>query len=115
MRIPLNGWQRIGVALSVVWILSVGGCSALEYVQKGEPTHYFVYTVNVDLPPVKDLDQPGRILSYGEWLGFRAESRFRVGRLIAAMLVPVVVCWAFAYVCVFVVRWVVAGFKKNGT
>jgi hypothetical protein len=115
MRIRLNGWQRTGVVLSIVWMLSIGGCGALEYLQVGEPTYYFVDTVEVHLPPAKDVDRPGRELSLEEFMGIHAERHFRVDRLIAAMLVPLVLIWAFAYVCVFVIRWVAAGFKKNGT
>ncbi len=114
MRIRLNGWQRIGVALSVVWILSVSGCGALEYVQEGKPTYFFVDTVMVQLPPATNLDRPDRSLSHEEVFG-RADRHFRVDRLIVILLVPVVLFWALAYVCIFVVRWVAAGFKKNGT
>ena len=101
--------------LSLAWMLAVGGYGALEYVQDGEPTYYFVDSVKVHLPPAKDLDRPGRILTDEEFLGHRAERHFRVDRLVAALLAPVVLFWAFSYVCIFVVRWVAAGFKKNGT
>ena len=111
----LNGWQRIGVALSVVWTLSVGGCGAVEYLQEGESTSYFVDSVRVALPLAKDLDRPGGLIPLEEALGYRVDRHFRVDRLLAAILVPVVLFWVFAYVCVFVVRWVAAGFKKNGT
>lgn len=114
MRIRLNGWQRIGVALSVAWMLSVGGCGALEYVQEGKPTYFFVDTVMVQLPLVQDWDRPSRTFSDEEVSG-RAERHFKVDRLIAAMLVPVVMFWVLAYVCIFVVGWVATGFKKNGT
>lgn len=115
MRIGLNGWQRIGVVFSVLWVLSVGGLGALEHVQEGEPTHYFVDTVKVQLPPAKDLNRPGRFLSEEEAFGYRVERHFRAGRLIATMLAPIALFWALAYICVFIVRWVVAGFRRNGT
>ena len=115
MQIRLNGWQRIGVVISVVWVLSVGGCGALEQVREGHSTYYFVDTVIVPVPPVKELNRPGRLLSDEEFLGLRTEHHFRVDRLIAAMLVPVALFWVLAYACVFVVRWVAAGFRKNGT
>ena len=115
MQIQLNGWQRIGVVLSVVWMLSVGGYGALEHVQGGEPTYYFIDAVKVQLPQAKDLARPGRLLSEEEFLGYRVERHFRLDRLIAAMLVPVVLFWVLAYVCVYVVRWIATGFRKNGT
>src|SRR3990172_3396073 len=114
MRVRLNGWQRIGVVLSVVWALSIGGLGALEYAQEGDPTHYFVDTVKLDLPPAKDVNRPGRLLSFEEVVGYRVEHHFRTDRLIVVILVPVILFWAIAYVCVLVVRWVAAGFRKNG-
>jgi hypothetical protein len=114
MRLRLNGWQRIGVFLSVVWALSVGALGSLEYAQNGNPTHYFVETVKVPVPEPKNMNRPGGTFSLEEFLGYRAEYHFSFGRLIAGMLVPIAVLWCIAYIGVLVVRWVAAGFKKNG-
>ena len=111
MRNRLNGWKRIGIALSVIWMLSVGSCGALEYLNVGTPTHYFVDTVLVEVPPSKESER-SRQFTTEEVFG-REVRHFRVDRLIAALIVPVVLFWVLIYACIFVVRWVAAGFRKN--
>jgi hypothetical protein len=123
----LNGWQRIGIVLSVVWILSVGGRGALEYLQgSGEPyyamrflpalgeDYYFADSIQIPVPPPKDT-HVGSFVTFEEARGFRIEHHFRIGYLVAAVFAPVVLLWLFAYLSVFVVRWVRAGFKRNDT
>lgn len=107
----INGWQRIGIVLSVAWVLSVGGYGAFEHVKGGE-TYYFVDTVKVNLPQAKDLVGHGPF-SDEEVFGYRIERHFKFDRLIAAMLVPVALFWVLAYICVYVARWIMAGFRKN--
>ena len=94
-------------------MLSVSGCGALEYLQEGKPTYYFVDTVRVQVPP-SDLKGPGPFSDEDVGLG-RAEHHYRLDRLLFTVFGPVVMLWVFAYVCVFVFRWIAAGFKKNGT
>jgi hypothetical protein len=96
-------------------VLSIGGWGAVEYAHEGDPTYYFVDTVKVPLPPAQDANRHGRLLSLEEFVGYRVDHHFRTDWLIAAMLVPVILLWAIAYVCVLIVRWVAVGFKKNGT
>ena len=123
----LNGWQRIGVALSVVWILSVGGRGALEYLQGSAESnyamkflpaigedYYFADSIQIPVPMPKNT-HVGSIITYDEGRGFRMEHHFRIDHLFVAMLAPVVLLWVFTYLSVFVARWVAAGFKKNST
>ena len=114
MRLQLNGWQRIGVVVSLIWALSVCALGSLEYAQNGDRTHYFFDTVKVPVPQPKDMNRAGG-LTVEEFFGYRVEYHFSFGRLIAAMLVPIAVLWCIAYIGVLIVRWVAAGFKKNGT
>jgi len=110
MRIPLNGWQRIGVVLSVFWAVFVCGYAAYEYAQRGADTQILIQVTPDKLPIV---DKRGGVIDYMEFKS--GEPTLLVGRLLVAAIVPLLLAWAIAYLCVFIVRWVVAGFKKNGT
>jgi hypothetical protein len=106
----LNGWQRIGVALSLIWAVLVCGYAAYEYAQRGAETQVLIQ-VTPDKAPV--VDKRGSVVDYIE---FRSgEPSLLWGRLLVAVVAPLVVAWIIAYLCVFTVRWVIAGFKKNGT
>jgi hypothetical protein len=89
----------------------VGGIAAIEFAHGGAGTQNFVDIVKVDVPTPKAEDRPGGLLTFEEFSGFRTYTHFRVDRLLAAMFVPVLAFWALAWLCVFVFRWVVAGFK----
>jgi len=106
----LNGWQRIGVVLSLIYAVVVCGYAAYEYAERGAETQILIQ-VTPDKAPI--VDKRGSVLDYIE---FRSgEPSLLWGRLLAAVTVPLLIAWAIAYFCVFTVRWVVAGFKKNGT
>ena len=131
----LNGWQRIGVILSAAWMLLAAGRGALEYLHPSEEPNYLDDSVKVQVPVAKkDIGQPGRWLSDEEFgLGqpgrlltdkevgipdvysYRIERNFRVDHLLVAILAPVILFWGFAYACIFLLRWVLAGFNKNST
>lgn len=105
----LNGWQRIGVILSLVWAILVCGYAGYEYAQWGAETQILIQ-VTPDKAPV--VDKRGSIVDYVE---FRSgEPSLLWWRLLAAVVTPMVVAWIIAYLCVFTVRWVIAGFKKYG-
>ena len=119
MRIRVNGWQRIGVVLSLLWVIFVCGLGGYEYIQGPSDMHYFIGTVKADATsaPAKNSDKPKggkpRILSFEEFAGPPAIRTFMFGRFITALIVPLVFGWVIAYLCIFVVRWVAAGFKKK--
>ena len=105
----LNGWQRIAVALSIFWLLLVGGRGAWEFFYPSDypVAHLFGdwYTVAVAMPTEPAA---GKLITLEEARGFRVVHRFAVGRLLAVMFVPIGALWA----TVFVVQWIVAGFRN---
>lgn len=121
MHIRINGWQRIGVILSLLWIIFICGYGGYEYVQGPNGTHYFVEIIKVDTPPTpansyeKSLSGERKILSFEEFAGPPPVRTFMFGRLIITIIAPLTFAWAIAYLCVIAVQWIAAGFKKNGT
>jgi len=118
VRIQLNGWQRIGAILSLLWVVSVCGYAVSEYSERGPRTAYFVEMVKVGVAPTGDSadSQTGkrRTLSFEDFVG-RFEPRLMIDRLIAAIALPLIAAWALVYLGIIAVRWVAAGFRKNGT
>ena len=71
-RIRLNGWQRIGVVLSFVWVVCVGGEYWNETVQ-GPLSNRWVTDTIVAREPIANLylllfDQVMNGVDYGEWV-----------------------------------------------
>lgn len=106
----LNGWQRIGVVLSMLWAVVVCGYAAYEYAQRGANTQILIQ-VTPDKAPV--VDKRGSVVDHVEFKS--GEPSLLWSRLLAAVIVPLLIAWAVAYVCALIVRWVAVGFKKNGT
>lgn len=88
----LNGWQRIGVVLSVLWSLFVVGL-AYEYMKRGLIDPYDLLlldhlTIFLGHPP-----------------------RFVV--VLAALAFPIVGGWLLVYGIVWATKWVTRGFKSE--
>jgi hypothetical protein len=124
----LNGWNRIGIIISVIWIIGVG---------------YRIYDSEVDRASVRKLEAQAACDSTANRLPDQARSipdprevpippgahvedstecNKRAGdafglfivtarkEAAAFALIPVPLGWAFAYIALFLVRWVKRGF-----
>jgi hypothetical protein len=120
MSIRLNGWQRIGVILSLLWVIVVGGSSVLEYFQLVHHNAYFVEMTRPEsAPSSEDREKPERREPLPE--GFRrysdalqaTEPHVRLDRVVAAIVFPLGAAWILAYLLVIGARWVAAGFRKS--
>jgi hypothetical protein len=98
----LNGWQRIGVVLSALWVLFVCGYSVYEYVQGGSSTRYLIEMVRADNMPF------GKAPSFED---FDQKPRINVGLLFAAIVGPLALAWAMADLVIIAVRWIVVLFR----
>lgn len=107
----VNGWQRIGVVASVGWLLYVATWVGLDYLFEGRAPAPFVESVQ-SVPPASGSLHPGQRLTIEEFAGV-VEHNFRIDRLLLVLFVPVALLWAISYAVVFIVSWVVAGFKKQ--
>ena len=90
MKLPeLSGWQRLGVATSLLWVAVVGGTALCESIL---PTaHGWINAAFVD------PDDPVRLLPRVVW-----------SRLYALLLVPLSLLWLLGASC----AWVRSGFEK---
>ena len=103
----LNGWQRIGLVLSALWGLFVTVFFALEYAGGGgifDTRPHFINTLLVDDP----LD-PSFLDSFSLFLG--RPPKFVM--VLVTVVLPIVGGWLLAYMVVWTLKWVMAGFKER--
>jgi hypothetical protein len=108
MRVRLNGWQRIGIVLSLLWGLSVSLWFLLHVPQPSDPGVASVYLQCISEPNAnRDVCQ-GR----AEWFGKEARSEFRAAWS-SIILAPILALWALIYIVVWTARWIRRGFQAT--
>ena len=122
----LNGWQRIGVVLSFLWVCWValiainshqaGHGSFIHviaekegYCRKYEP----VAPSGRSPPTAEEYFGTGKCLPENYVDAIPGEKHFQSGSFLLAALVPVVIGWLGVYLLIYVMRWVVAGFRRG--
>lgn len=95
----LNGWQRGGVVLSVMWLLVV-----LASGFDSAPYYLFGATIGVwlDLPDLA-------FATPSEYM--RAASDFTFRGFVICGLLPVFLAWLSTYLSLQAYRWIAGGFK----
>lgn len=127
--VKLTGWKRIGIIASVVWILGAG---LYTYVTEMDKLSQFSgFSLNqCDELVRSDIDRCGKDgqidkqceeLAWKRWRKCNDEALDYIpkvaapnARLVGAIVafVPVPLGWGFAYLVLFLVRWVKRGFMR---
>lgn len=94
MRFRLNGWHRLGVIASCIWLLATLALIILQF-------HFGAGTVIQLVETV--------VAKTG------AAPTVLVGRSLLFAIFPVIAGWVIVYLCVWAARWVARGFKKTST
>lgn len=125
----LNGWKRVGIVLSCLWLAFVLliGVESFARIQAGGVGE-FVSTVQgrdaICTKPVSGSGTDGATFTFEEALGCAPGAlieatpdtrHFRLGYFALALFAPVLLAWALAYIAVAVVRWVATGFYDRST
>lgn len=136
----MNGWQRIGVVLSILWLLSVTGYAAYErsllpiriFGQETEDPgidwHFAQRLLFIDI----DTRSAGNVIAQVE--RYRQAKTDEERKAIQAnvnsalepvyetslkdifwlcLLAPIAGLWILSYVAVFIARWVISGFSDT--
>lgn len=127
----LNGWQRIGIVLSVLWLVAVLLFAAFEYntadkyrslsERQSQVFIYWASPVIVDpfeLHLGENLDrfserEQVEILRKRELVSQGLSLDVFVGWLFGWLFLPILASWVLAYVSIFVFGWVRAGFLRG--
>jgi hypothetical protein len=98
----VNGWQRTGIVLSVLWV----SCASMWFMQQipaHQPGIASIYLQCITEP------NSHRSVCNARANSFRKEARLDVRtKWPWVALAPVVVVWIFAYIIVWLARWIVA-------
>ncbi len=107
----LNGWKRIGIVLSVLWVLVTGFYQRNADVQKASDFMSFSYRVCTDAQSAKnnfDFDECSKksqkdfdIWMVGSW-----------GNVAVIALLPIPFFWLIIYGLIKMYRWIRVGFKQ---
>lgn len=109
----LNGWKRIGIVASVVWILGAG---LHTYGSEMETDSRLISSTHVACDSnLGNKTEDARAEAFNECnkqaddsLALALTNARLAGALVA--FVPVPLGWAFVYLILFLVRWVKRGF-----
>jgi hypothetical protein len=102
----LNGWQRIGIVLSLLWTLCVS-LWFLQHVSTVEsPGIASVYLQRIAQPSAKLRGCRAK----AEWFRDEARAEFRAGWPWFARG-RVLIMWLLVYIVVWTLRWIRRGFK----
>lgn len=106
----LNGWKRIGIIASVVWIVGAGYYTVIA---TSDADAKFASGIRLDcetyipagIATLAECDKRG-----DDWLKETASSERIEAASVA--LVPVPLTWGFTYLVLFLVRWVKRAFMR---
>jgi hypothetical protein len=110
MKIKLNGWQRLGVVVSLLWFIFVGSYAAYEYLNWPEVTGLLV-----GFPPVtvitaqKDatVDLSSIVINQSDLVPDKPG--LRLNRFVLTLFLPVFCFWSISYLLIWTIKWVRSG------
>jgi hypothetical protein len=114
--VKVNGWKRIGVIASVVWILGAGAHtydSEIDSASKGIASIHVACDSNLagKTGDARDVGFNECNKQASEMLAEANTNAWFSAALIA--FVPVPLGWGFTYLVLFLVRWVRRGFMRS--
>jgi hypothetical protein len=139
----LNGWQRIGVVLTVLWAIFILAVGAVGFASLASGKGPFVYTIKGKVERIKGKDayctepapplDPNRhTFTWDEAMGcapgalvegtpdrevevIADQHRFMYEEFVGATIMPPLLVWLLAYTLVAVIRWIAKGFRRKAT
>ena len=105
----LNGWERIGVVASVIWLLAVFTFAGLERwgeVLPPHTSHFVEFVPDQSKQPQVWIDPDS-----GEPRRFReVNSSLLTSKVLGEAFLPIAISWLLIYSISCVVRWIRRGF-----
>lgn len=101
----LNMWQRLGIVLSVLWVLGAGAYQWRKTARAG--SEYALASVHL----CERLAKPGAPANcWDEWMpSYKLITEYVWWEMAARAFIPLILAWLFAYLTLWTVRWVLAG------
>ena len=103
--VQLNGWQRTGIVLSVLWV----SCASMWFIQQvpaHQPAITSIYRQCIEGPSAHRSVCKARAKSFAK------ELRSELAEWPLVALAPVFLVWILAYIVVWLGRWIGRGSER---
>ena len=107
MKLWLNGWQRMGVVLSIAWIAGAGLAQRTHDTSVATTAYQLAYKTCADSKP--DFAACA-VKGSAAMRGALVDSWPNV---VVAALAPVIAAWLLAYLLILMGRWIGKGFRQR--
>ena len=113
----LNGWQRIGIVLSVLWFVGVIAKTAYESYEAASFNAYILECCKEERAKSPQTEKSsGRLITHCEAAdvcaqGIKRSTTPQSLPLLALLFLPVAAGWAAAYISRWTTKWIRDGFK----
>lgn len=112
----MNGWQRIGIVLSVIWMMGSAYPAYYYFSHPARPWENdpIVSDIRLSAGAIMDdnfgfvPDSPGQ----SDWVPV-FPSYHPVQSSAEAIILPPIIAWIIIYILVWTLAWIRAGFKKG--
>lgn len=105
----MNGWQRIGLVLSVLWILGAGFYQRSADMQRAGDMGGFAMRACMEEQKLKGSFDFSRCSDEFDKM-FRVFAEHSWGNVAIVAFVPIPIAWLFVYLLVWLTRWIRRGF-----
>lgn len=102
----LNGWQRIGVILSILWMLGAAIQTRNEQIEHARKMLDLNSTLCASMTHLECLS-----ISNSKYTADLAVDAFKLMEILIYALAPMLFGWLFAWLAIVVYRWVRVGFQ----
>jgi len=113
----LNGWQRIGIVLSVLWCFGVIAKTAYESNEAASFNAYIAECCEKEKIRLSQKERnTGNLITFCEATNVCTQGTMRptvpqLLPLLALLFLPIAACWLVVYIARWVAKWVREGFR----
>lgn len=105
----LSGWQRIGIVLSFLWwFIIIGVATYHMYVSQNE-TFISAAVEDTKAEKLHATSDDGKAVTL---VPIKYVPKYK--NIVGLMVVPVAATWLLVYSWIWMIRWIVRGFRKQG-
>jgi hypothetical protein len=105
----LSGWQRIGIVVSFLWWFIIIGLAIYHMYGKPKETFFTTHIEDTTTERLHASSDDGKALTL---VPIKYVPKYK--NIVALMVGPVTATWLLVYSGIWIIRWIVRGFRKQG-
>ena len=106
----LNGWIRIGIVLSVLWVVAISGYALCEYFRH-QPQHSTFIVWKAEKTGEDYATVINTTGAYADLVPLRGS--LRISPFLAFLFIPLAIAWTSSFVVVYTILWIIRGFRTT--